>query len=343
MKDYRETMRDLSFTREQKDAMVEELMAAAQPAKRQVSHRRVLAIAAAAAMLTLTVTAGATGVLPSARDVFSSLFGGDPAQTEIIDQIGHPIGASHTADGFTITADAIIGDAYNYIVIYSIQREDGTPMPALNYGQEASDPYQSYRLNQDPQYVFFDADPSDPSIQFKYSVSAPKGIKKGPVVVQFQDLVLLTGSNGTEEETLLAAGPWELSYDLDYEDASLSLPEGDIVHHNGADLTLSSVVLSPLSLNVAYSLDFEVDTSIHGDPFDNTEDTPMDRYVDSLPLVLTLTDGTRKELTEESVSTIGSKQGKTNVSKTARFSDILPLDTIESITIGDLTIPVEAP
>ena len=113
MKDYRETMRDLSFTREQKDAMVEELMAAAQPAKRQVSHRRVLAIAAAAAMLTLTVTAGATGVLPSARDVFSSLFGGDPAQTEIIDQIGHPIGASATADGVTITADAILGDTYS--------------------------------------------------------------------------------------------------------------------------------------------------------------------------------------------------------------------------------------
>ncbi len=343
MKDYRETMKDLSFTQEQKSAMIENLLTAAEPTKKQVFPRRVLAIAAAAAMLTLAVTAGATGVLPSAREAFSSIFGSDPAQTEIIDQIGHPIGASDTAEGFTITADAIIGDACNCIIIYSIQREDGTPMPALNYGQEANDPYQSYRFNEDPQYVFFDADPSDPSIQFKYSLSAPKGIKKGRVDVQFRDLVLLTGSNGTEEEALLAAGPWTLSYDLDYEDASLSLTQGDTVHHNGADLTLSSAVLSPLSLSIAYSLDLEVDTSIHGDPFDNTEDTPMDRYVDSLPLVLTLTDGTQKEVTEESVSSIGVKQGKTNVTKTVRFPDILPLDTIESITIGDLTIPVEGP
>ena len=42
--------------------------------------------------------------------------------------MGVPVGASDTHNGVTITADAIIGDAYSYAVVYSIAREDGQPL-----------------------------------------------------------------------------------------------------------------------------------------------------------------------------------------------------------------------
>lgn len=68
-----------------------------------------------------------TGALDSAGEAFAGLFGGGAAETEIIDQIGYPIGASATSNGVTITADAIVGDTYSYAIVYSIRRDDGEP------------------------------------------------------------------------------------------------------------------------------------------------------------------------------------------------------------------------
>ncbi|CAN4051462.1 Transcriptional regulator XRE family, partial [Dysosmobacter welbionis] len=73
------------------------------PARRPV--RRIALIAAAAVLVLAVGTAGATGILRSAAEVFSPLFGGAPAQTEIIDKIGYPVGASDTDNGVTVTAD----------------------------------------------------------------------------------------------------------------------------------------------------------------------------------------------------------------------------------------------
>ena len=58
------------------------------------------------------------------------MFGGGPAETEIIDRIGYPIGASATSNGVTITADAIMGDTYSYAIVYSIRQDDGSPWSA---------------------------------------------------------------------------------------------------------------------------------------------------------------------------------------------------------------------
>ena len=126
---YRDAMDALRFTREQKENMVENLMAA--PAGRTVRPLRLRRFAAAgtAAALALSLgVAGAAGVLDGAGSAFAGLFGGGTAETEIIDQIGRPIGASATRDGVTITADAIIGDTYSYAIVYSIRREDGAPL-----------------------------------------------------------------------------------------------------------------------------------------------------------------------------------------------------------------------
>ena len=79
------------------------------PARRPV--RRIALIAAAAVLVLAVGPAGATGILRSAAEVFSPLFGGAPAQTEIIDKIGYPVGASDTDNGVTVTADAVMGDA----------------------------------------------------------------------------------------------------------------------------------------------------------------------------------------------------------------------------------------
>ena len=58
-----------------------------------------------------------------------------PAQTELIDRIGGPIGADCTSNGITITADAIIGMRHAYAVVYTIEKDDGTAFDELTMNE----------------------------------------------------------------------------------------------------------------------------------------------------------------------------------------------------------------
>src|SRR5699024_1506359 len=83
------------------------------------------AVLAAAAVLTMGAGAAYVGW---ASDAFEAAFG--TAQTEIIDKIGYPVDASASDAGFTITADAVMGDKYNINIVYTITAEDGRVLDA---------------------------------------------------------------------------------------------------------------------------------------------------------------------------------------------------------------------
>ena len=125
-REYTDALDGLRFSNEAKARMVDNLLdaAAQQPPVQQKPRRRAfrlprIAAVGVAAALVLGIGAGATGVLKTAGEAFSGVFG-PTADTEIINQIGRPIGASDTSGGVTITADAIIGDKYHYAITYSI-------------------------------------------------------------------------------------------------------------------------------------------------------------------------------------------------------------------------------
>ena len=127
---YNSALDELRFSDEAKSRMVNRLMAAAEQPEQPVAIHRVrrfprIAAVGVAAALVLSIGAGATGVFKSASDAFAGVFG-PTADTEIIDQIGHPIGASDTAGGVTVTADAILFDGYNYLISYTLEKEDGS-------------------------------------------------------------------------------------------------------------------------------------------------------------------------------------------------------------------------
>ena len=74
----------------------------------------------------------ATGVLPLPSDMLSDIFDGPASQTEIIDRIGRPVGASLN-NGVTVTADAIMGDkGYGYHRLYSLRSDDPAALKKLS-------------------------------------------------------------------------------------------------------------------------------------------------------------------------------------------------------------------
>ena len=351
---YRDTMDGLRFTREQKEDMVENLLAA--PAGRTVRplrFRRFAAAGVAAALVLSLGVAGAAGGLDSAANAFAGLFGG--AHTEVIDQIGYPIGASATADGITITVDAILGDRYSYAVAYSIQREDGAPLadPELLAAGATEDGLLPLTFgSQDTSLglfsgsahgssFFYDADPSDNALQFVEMMTYDKPIRTGAATARFRELSVFPGGGYTEKE-LLAQGPWKLRFDLDFADSSVSLEAGQDFTLNGMDATLDAVTLSPLSIQVDYTVHQElVWSEDREDGRMNDHDRELTyRYLESLPVAVTYTDGTTQDLTNNAGGGIAPGDGETVCQKSRIFSTIRPLDQVASVTVGDIVLPV---
>ena len=175
---------------------------------------------------------------------------------------------------------------------------------------------------------FFDEDPADNAVQFVQLLTADTPLEPGTATARLTDLKQGIG----EDAALLAEGNWELRFDFAFEDSSLELPGGQRFTVDGKTAVLNSVSISPLSLRI----DYTVDTPVQ--PGDNTSGA-LDRYLHPQEMFLTLTDGSRIDLT-------GFGGGVQPEGDTARceissvFDRILPLDTIESITIGEAVIPV---
>ena len=292
------------------------------------------------------------GARGSAGGAFAGLSGGGAAETEIIDQIGYPIGASATSNGVTITADAIVGDTYSYAIVYSIRRDDGEPLVSqevLESGDNALPlTFDSHDVTPgNPLAVllggggggysrFYDADPNDNAIQFMEVWTFSSPIRPGKVTATFQGLY--EASEDYLDKELLAEGPWKLEFHMAFEDSSVSLPAGQDFTLNGMDATLDAVTLSPLSIMVEYTVHQEVPQAERENGLEDGENDPYAPFRD-LPIVITYTDGTTLEI-DSGNTHIGSGSGRAKCSIGLVFDTIRPLDEVASVTVGDIVLPV---
>lgn len=154
----------------------------------------------------------------------------------------------------------------------------------------------------------------------------------------------------------LVDGTWEFSFLLPQEtqDISVELADGQTFLPGSGpvypEVTIQSLRLTPflLSLECTYTLDKEQTDAINAlyDPVcqlplsswtkmylaDAIMETEFDSYI-------TLTDGTQITFGQLGGSS-GDATTPGQYSMTIRFKEVLPLDTIESVTIGDVTIPM---
>ena len=353
MKTYRQSLDELHFTREEKNAMVDRLTAGESRGGGKIrSIRRTVTVGVAAALL-MTMGVGAAVTLTPAGEVFASVFGGAPAQTEIMDRMGVPIGASDTADGVTITADAIIGDTYSYAVVYSIARDDGQPLAEnmtplggtgglLPLTFEQSDTFIGMLGGSHGTAYFYDADPADNAIQYVEMMTADTPIEPGTATATFQNLYLR--GEDIQDRTLLAEGSWKIRFQFQFPDSGVSLEAGQTFQLNGMEATLDGVTISPLSIQVGYTVWEELvwDHQDQADGQMSEHDREQSyRFFESLPVTVNFTDGTALDLSGNGGG-IRPEDGKTVCQKGRVFEEILDLSTVESVTVGDVTLPVEA-
>ncbi len=335
MKTYREQYDELRFSPQEKQEMVESLLATAPETHRRVSHKKRLHVLIAAVIAAALCAACASGALRSASEVFANLFGSSQEQASLLEQLGTPLGVSCTQDGLTITADAILADEYTYAILYSIQREDGTSLRADSRGESVS--FQEYTM-QCPQKAQrtsstlrpYDEDTSDQAVQYLEICQMDQPLQAGRMTAVFRAAMIdEVQADGTIRTVPLGDGPWELRFDFTPKASSIDLPTGQQFQVDGLDCTLTRVSLSPLSLHVEYTVDA-------------AEVPDENAFLQALPVSLTKTDGTVSCVQKDAVSGLRSSSDGDQMQgrKDLVFSEITPMDSVKSITIGDLTVEV---
>ena len=345
--EYKKALEELRFTPEQKAEIARRTARAAAEVNASRRARPVwrAAFIAAALAAMLAVGAGASGVLRSAVEVFSPLFGGAPAQTEIIDKIGYPVGASDTDNGVTVTADAVMGDAYNAVIVYTISRDDGT---ALLPEGTTGDMLLVHGSGTDLNVLggthggshFVVEDPAASSIQLVDMLSSDVPINDCTATGVFENI--WKWDEATGEAVPVIEGKWKVKFEMAYEDSSVSLGNGETFTQGGMTFTIDGITLSPVAYKVDYTVDSEVMWSGSGSGRQSEEDSrQMARYFENVEILLTLTDGTVVDLSNAGGS-IGPEDGVTVCSKGEMFSQVIPMEDMASISVGGVMYPVRA-
>lgn len=344
--DYKQSMDALRFTDQQKQLLAAQAVKAAQQETRH--HRKPVwrtALIAAAMCAALVVSAGATGVLKTAVESFSDIFGGSVAQTEVIDKIGRPIGASATDNGVTVSADAIIGDEYNAAIVFTIRRDDGTRLfpEAVNEKNLLMGGFGGADLNvrggSHGSSWFVDEDPDDDSVQMIQTISSDVPLTRCTATAEFGDIC--GWDEETEESVPLIEGHWKFRFDVNYEDSSVVLGSGDTFEQADMTFTIDEVRVSPVAIRVAYTVDQEVQWSDAPSGRLSDEDSrETQRYFENVEILLTKADGT--VMSVPNGGSIKPDHGTTVCVKGGVLDEIIPLEELASISVGGITYPISA-
>lgn len=368
--DYRHALEHISFTDNAKQHMANSIaqsVASSDAATAQSNFngtrrkpriarhpvRTVARIAAVTAVLAIVIggagTAMATGVLPLPSDMLSDIFDGPASQTEIIDRIGRPVGASCSNNGVTVTADAIMGDKDMVTIAYTLTFDDPAALKKLSEpgengtiaGSVDGNVYVDGEHGGQGQSWLIDKNPNDSSIQYfaQFSVESP-GLMGRTVRTHINSLVVPRAGKELPEYKKILTGPWDLKFQLNYEDTSVTIPAPNSVNFNGTKATIQEATVSCVGVSVRYNIDRSIEHDNNSGKMSQNMEESMDA-VGNIPLIVTFKDGHVEDATSHS-GYFANKldNGTTDVHKTWPFSQVCDTDKIASVQIGDTVIPM---
>lgn len=370
--DYRHALEHISFTDNAKQHMANSIaqsVASSDAATAQSNFngtrrkpriarhpvRTVARIAAVTAVLAIVIggagTAMATGVLPLPSDMLSDIFDGPASQTEIIDRIGRPVGASCSNNGVTVTADAIMGDKDMVTIAYTLTFDDPAALKKLSEpgengtiaGSVDGNVYVDGEHGGQGQSWLIDKNPNDSSIQYfaQFIVESP-GLMGRTVRTHINSLVVPRAGKELPEYKKILTGPWDLKFQLNYEDTSVTIPAPKSVNFNGTKATIQEATVSCVGVSVRYNIDRSIEHDNNSGKMSQNMEESMDA-VGNIPLIVTFKDGHVEDATSHS-GYFANKldNGTTDVHKTWPFSQVCDTDKIASVQIGDTVIPMNS-
>ena len=229
----------------------------------------------------------------------------------------------------------------------------------LNQTQDAQDICQTVflkLLERAPDFVSSDHEKAwiirttaNTCLYFLFSVSSPNyPLPSGGMSLTLRNLCSYGPVSGKDEKGSipLVEGTWDLSFHLEYDTSTLSLPTGQTFHHGPLTGTVEEIRLSPISIYLSFRYTFEEETLAAGYDPGATElskeawlEEQKREWFSNLPLYVTFPDGTTQDIQQDTVDLGGFSQGSVYTLSGA-LQTVLPLDSIASFHLGDLTIPL---
>ncbi len=292
---------------------------------------------AAAAIVVLSMLVASTAAVHAAIggkpavSAVEDIFYGAPADTEIVGDIGKPVGASSTDDGIRITCDSVLGDASNVAVIYTLEREDGASLESIaqknadgkypiSFSGSSGLEVEGVEAEEGAGY-FYDSEPGDGKIQYvqlqhlRTRDADSLAGKSARVTLQGLQAVSSEDDGATR---LLASGTWSFRFKLEYRDATSVYTCDERATFGEKEILVEQVRVSPLAIEVVYS---------------GSNDWVELR---DIPISVQYRDGDSWQA--ESFSVHSKKDsGEYTLTKSFFLDRIVGEEAISSITIGDLT------
>jgi len=271
-------------------------------------------------------------------------FGGAPAETEVVDKVGRPIGATDSCNGVTVSADAIIGDARNYMIVYSISKDDGTAFEGLGDPVNGSYPLMfeggattsiASVTSSHGSVRFYDADPTDNAIQMvEMMTTGGEEIIGKTARIELGSLMAL----GENDGTVVAEGEWSIKFEINYEDASVALPAGGAFNLNGQVATVGMLSISPIAISLDYAIPLPSDYAADAPKADDSGEEPewlsnLSSFLDLGMIEVTLVDGSVIEVVDERGGSIDPQDGVLSCEKGIFLPEIIDAQDVVSVNI----------
>jgi hypothetical protein len=303
----------------------------AQPLKRSAKHFYLTAALIALAVLTMT-TALAIGF--GWHEKLIKYLSPSDEQMAALDGAADTPDATVTQNGVTITVKQTLADSFGIYVLYEMTVPENI---------ELSDSIQwmfshlDVPVGQTDDYVtmgvgsteILEQSGNTRTVLLHQQFTAP--FENGYIELVFLNLGYynfpeVPQENSAPEFITLVEGEWNLKWEFSFEDTGKTIEVNEPVSYNGSENTLTRIVLSPMSV-CAY---------ITGDDI-----------VGSARPAVNFKDGTQIEFDAKSNN---ASFGYYLVDEETllyanhlyyRFENIVDLEDVESITIGDVTVPIE--
>lgn len=377
MIEYKNAMDNLQLSEEQQDRL---FRAAVHQADQNAHRRRpVHRTAIAGIVLAFILALTACGVaIKTISEMFAPYLGSSESQSAFIEKYGTALEASDTDNGVTISAKAVLGDKYHAWILYTISWDnsakidlpDNIPQTPSDYSTETDLSYLCFDEEQPPSIsiasgytrdiLFTDSDPSDNEIELLELYSFDGTIPFRYVSMNLDTLYWYSSEyysgqlpsydyfNWYNDDAsaihTAIEGHWELSFDASYEDCSITIPlENNTFTYNGYTCEITDLTISPLSAFVEYTYArTDDDPEITEDEW-GTHDAVRDSIGSiSSSFYITTTSGETYHTNSSAACAAQyfAQSDSYRFRECGSFSEIIPLDEMESITIGDATFEI---
>ena len=285
-------------------------------------------VAACLAIIMLALPVSAEMFNGYVSNLLAPLYGG--AQTELVDKIGVPIGAEVIVGDYQLSADVIVGDKYNFAIVYSLVRTDGQP---LEENLCFEDYYNSYRFGSGGGGGVLSHTLSDDgmTLQIVDKWTSSNMFLNRNAKVSFDNLVQY--SEEDQEYHPIQEGCWELQFVIRYEDTTreISVKPFKVTDENGNQYEIKNIEISPVGIH------FDMTA-----PNNYREDEVTPPPYQDFTLSVELTDGTIIPVEDRVMGSHGNLDDSIlEADFGALFDTPIPLENIKALIICDTTLPIE--